>query len=120
MATIPGWLVDVGPEAQDLVLGRFSALIEKLPFSQAELSKELEVSAASVSRWASRKQDPSLDHMIKTAELVRVRLAEVGELAEGLDDVLALVTGAVEAGTVDKQVPFVDQLRDLWAQERDA
>lgn len=120
MAKVPTWLGDVGPEGQDLVLGLFAELLEESPLSQAELAKELRVSTATVSRWAHKQQDPSLDHMNTALGLVKARLAESGRAAAALDEVLGLVTAAVETGTLQDRVPVLNQLRDLWAQRSGA
>ena len=111
---IPRWLIDVGPEGQEVVLGRLAALFEHLPMRQDTLAKRTDVKPSTVSRWASGKTKPSLQRMQRIAEVTSTYLEESQQILVELQEALELVDQAGKAPTLEQKLAAAEALRRLY------
>ncbi len=108
------WLIDVGPEGQELVLGRLAALFEHLPMRQDTLAKRTDVKPSTVSRWASGETKPSLQRMQRIAQVTSTYLQESQQTLVELQEALDLVDQAVKAPTLERKLSAAEALRRLY------
>ena len=97
---VPAWCAAVGiVEAEtERVYDAFRDVLHDLPMSYADLARRIGVSQPAISRWANGDTHPSLQCMVAVLGAVKDRLAEIQQTTERADDVIGLVTAAVDIG----------------------
>lgn len=80
---IPTWWLALPQSAdREAIYDLFAAVIEKLPMTQAELARRLDVSRGTVNNWAKRKSRPSFSQILRTLEIVEEELREIREVVD--------------------------------------
>ena len=95
-ARVPTWYAATGLHGENArVYQAFQDFLHNLPVSYTRLAGDVGVSQPAVSRWASDVTHPSLEEMSAAVEVVRERLAEIGQQTTRFAEVLRLINEAM-------------------------